>query len=279
MPRTACTACRSDGTAPRGHHRIPADDLRRSSGTPPMRPWRGVECGGLRTVLVALPLLLAGCASTAIQENQAATSAFALREVGVEVQLQSTAEARAAAATNARTLLAEPLTADGAVQIAVGYSPTFQRMLADSAAASAAATQSARLPNPILSYSRLAAGDVTGDRSGAHPIVARFRLAAAAPPPRRPAAGAASTAQCRGRDRDRHRSARGVDRRGGGTAVAGVCGSRRKRRPRPAPNSAGAWRLSAIFRAWRRPGSKRSMLKPRRKSPVHSSRRSAPARC
>ncbi|MBK6454017.1 MAG: TolC family protein [Proteobacteria bacterium] len=126
-----------------------------------MRPWRGVEFGGLRTALVALPLLLAGCASTAIQDNQAATSAFALHEVGVEVQLQSTDDARAAAATNARTLLAEPLTADGAVQIAVGYSPTFQRLLADSAAASAAATQSARLPNPILSYSCLAAGDVT----------------------------------------------------------------------------------------------------------------------
>ena len=126
-----------------------------------MRPWRGVELGGLRPALVTLPLLLAGCASTAIQENQAATSAFALREVGMEAQLQSTDDARTAAATNARTLLAEPLTAHGAVQIAVGYSPTFQRMLADSAAASAAATQSARLPNPILSYSRLAAGDVT----------------------------------------------------------------------------------------------------------------------
>jgi outer membrane protein TolC len=115
----------------------------------------------LRPALVALPLLIAGCASTAIQENQAATSAFASRELGVEAQLHSTDDARAVAAANARTLLAEPLTADGAVQIAVGYSPTFQRMLADSAAASAAATQSARLPNPVLSYSRLAAGDVT----------------------------------------------------------------------------------------------------------------------
>jgi outer membrane protein TolC len=126
-----------------------------------MRPWRGVAYGGLRPVLVVLPLLLAGCASTAIQENQAATSDFASREVGREVQLQSTPEARAAAESKTRDLLAEPLTADGAVQIALGYSPTFQRMLADSAAASAAATQSARLPNPILSYSRLAAGDVT----------------------------------------------------------------------------------------------------------------------
>ena len=105
--------------------------------------------------------LLAGCASTAIQENLAETNAFATREVGQEVQLQSTPEARAAAESSARTLLAEPLTADGAVQIALGYSPTFQRLLADSAAASAAATQSARLPNPILSYSDLSAGNVT----------------------------------------------------------------------------------------------------------------------
>jgi outer membrane protein TolC len=117
--------------------------------------------GGLRPVLVALPLLLTGCASTAIQENLAETSRFASREVGQEVQLQSTPEARANAESKARALLAEPLTADDAVQIALGYSPTFQRLLADSAAASAAATQSARLPNPILSYSDLSAGNVT----------------------------------------------------------------------------------------------------------------------
>jgi outer membrane protein TolC len=116
--------------------------------------------GGLRWSLVALPLLLAGCASTAVQHNLAETSAFAAREVGQEVQLQSTAEARADAESKARALLAEPLSADGAVQIALGYSPTFQRMLAESAAASAAATQSARLPNPILSYSELAAGNL-----------------------------------------------------------------------------------------------------------------------
>jgi outer membrane protein TolC len=112
-----------------------------------------------RWSLIALPLLLAGCASTAVQHNLAETSAFATREVGQEVQLQSTPEARAAAESRARSLLAEPLTADGAVQIALGYSPTFQRMLAESAAASAAATQSARLPNPIFAYSDVAAGN------------------------------------------------------------------------------------------------------------------------
>ena len=52
-----------------------------------MRPWRGVAYGGFRPVFVVLPLLLAGCASTAIQDNLAETNAFATREVGQKVQL------------------------------------------------------------------------------------------------------------------------------------------------------------------------------------------------
>jgi outer membrane protein TolC len=112
-----------------------------------------------RSAVAVLTLLLAGCASTAVQHNLAATSDFSTREVGVAAQLQSTPGARSAAESKARALLAEPLTPDGAVQIALGYSPTFQRMLADSAAASAAATQSARLPNPIFAYSDLTAGN------------------------------------------------------------------------------------------------------------------------
>jgi outer membrane protein TolC len=114
-----------------------------------------------RPALVVLPLLLAGCATTAIDQNLTETGAFATREVGFEVQLHATDDARSQADAAARELLAKPLTSEGAVQIALGFSPTFQRMLADSAAASAAATQSARLPNPILSFSRLAGGDVT----------------------------------------------------------------------------------------------------------------------
>jgi outer membrane protein TolC len=116
--------------------------------------------GWPHTVVVVPALLLTGCASTAIQQNLAETNRFATHEVGVEAQLHSSTEARATAEERARGLIAEPLTSDGAVQIALGCSPTFQRMLADSAAASAAATQSARLPNPIASYSRLAAGDI-----------------------------------------------------------------------------------------------------------------------
>jgi len=107
-----------------------------------------------------LPLLLAGCAATAVRQGLDETSAFAAREVGVEIQLYSSAGARAAAESRARALLAGPLTAEGAVQLALGYSPAFQRMLAESAAASAATMQSARVPNPLVSFSRLAAGDI-----------------------------------------------------------------------------------------------------------------------
>jgi outer membrane protein TolC len=55
-------------------------------------------------------------------------------------------------------LLARPLDADGAVRIALAYSPALQAMLYDAAAESAAATQSARLPNPVFAFERLSRG-------------------------------------------------------------------------------------------------------------------------
>ena len=103
--------------------------------------------------------LLSGCASTAGERNLDATSQFAQREVGVPVGWTVSQAAIVAAQERARALLVEPLTAAGAVEIALRYSPGFQAILADSAAASAASSQSARLPNPLLSFGRLAAGD------------------------------------------------------------------------------------------------------------------------
>ena len=108
-----------------------------------------------------LAAALSGCATTSIEGNLAETNEFAQREVGAAVRLQTTSDERRSAEVAARDLLAKPLEQAGAVSIALSFSPVFQEMLADSAAASAAATQSARLPNPIFSYSRLAAGDVS----------------------------------------------------------------------------------------------------------------------
>jgi hypothetical protein len=53
---------------------------------------RAGVAGRSRWSLVALPLMLSGCASTTVQHNLAETSAFAAREVGQEVQLQSTTQ-------------------------------------------------------------------------------------------------------------------------------------------------------------------------------------------
>ena len=109
---------------------------------------------------VAIVVALGGCAAASVQRNLDATSAFAQRETGVAVALHASDDQRQGAEARARELLAAPLTMDGAVELALRYSPGFQQMLADSAAASAAATQSARLPNPLFEYGRLAAGNI-----------------------------------------------------------------------------------------------------------------------
>ena len=114
-----------------------------------------------RLSVLVLATALSGCATTAIEGNLADTDAFARRELGSPVRMHTTADGRLEAEAAARQLLSTPLEQGGAVSLALNFSAAFQEMLADSAAASAAATQSARLPNPIFSFSRLAAGDVS----------------------------------------------------------------------------------------------------------------------
>lgn len=111
-----------------------------------------------RVVLLLAGATLTGCTVTSVQRNLDATSQFSQREMGVPVGWRISRAAIAAAQERARQLLAEPLTAEGAVELALRYSPGFQALLADSAAASAASTQSIRIPNPLLGFGRLAAG-------------------------------------------------------------------------------------------------------------------------
>ena len=100
-------------------------------------------------------VLLAGCASTAIQDNFASAQAVAQDRLGAQVRWLTTPEARAQAEGDVDALLAKPLEADDAVRIALAYSPAFQAMLFDSAASSASITQGARLPNPVFGFERL----------------------------------------------------------------------------------------------------------------------------
>ena len=105
---------------------------------------------------IAAALALGGCASTAINENFADARQMSRANLNAELRWLATDEARSQAQTDVDALLAEPLDGDGAVRIGLAYSPALQAMLYESAADSAAATQLARLPNPVFAFERLA---------------------------------------------------------------------------------------------------------------------------
>ncbi|AKJ27142.1 TolC family protein [Caldimonas brevitalea] len=104
---------------------------------------------------VTAALLLAGCASTAIDQNFQGVQRLTQDRLGAEVKWLSSDEARRQAQADVDATLAQPLTADAAVRLALAHSPALQAALFEGAAASAGATQSARLPNPIFTFERL----------------------------------------------------------------------------------------------------------------------------
>lgn len=105
---------------------------------------------------IALALLAVGCTSVSINDNLEATQAFGKEKLQAEPRWLASDEARRQATEEVDAALRKPLSADDAVRISLRYSPAFQAMLADGAAASAAATQSARLSNPIFSFQKMA---------------------------------------------------------------------------------------------------------------------------
>lgn len=104
-------------------------------------------------------VLLSSCASTAIDENFKAAHGIAKERMGVEVQWLTTDEARERARETVNALLEKPISSDDAVRIALAHNPAVQAMLFETAAESAAITQSARLPNPVFSFERLLRSD------------------------------------------------------------------------------------------------------------------------
>jgi len=115
------------------------------------RPW-----AARATLAGAASLVLAGCAGTQIDRNFSDVQQESRESLGAGVRWLTTDEARRQAQLDVDGLLARPLDGDGAVRIALAYSPALQAMLYDAAASSASATQSARLPNPIFAFERLA---------------------------------------------------------------------------------------------------------------------------
>jgi len=107
-------------------------------------------------IAAAVLLTLAGCATDAVKRDSDFVANFAKDTYGSPATLQVRNEDRAAARTQAQALLAEPLSADDAVRVALSLSPAFQAMLAEHSALSANAAQMGRLPNPVFTFERLA---------------------------------------------------------------------------------------------------------------------------
>ena len=108
-----------------------------------------------RALAAVAALLLGGCASTAVNDNFASAQQISRQHTGAELKWLTTDESRRQAAADVEALLAVPLGADGAVRIALAYSPSLQAMLYEGAAGAAATVQSARLPNPLFTLERL----------------------------------------------------------------------------------------------------------------------------
>lgn len=126
----------------------------------PLRRCSAVRASPLsRFLLLAGVVALSGCAAVAIQDNDASVTRFARERLGAEVRWASTPALQAQARAAADALLAGPLAADDAVRLALAHSAALQALLAEHAAASAEATRSARLPNPLLTFERLVRGD------------------------------------------------------------------------------------------------------------------------
>ncbi len=108
-----------------------------------------------RLSAAAAALLLAGCATLSLEDDRAQLRAFSQDALGAPVAQLTTEDARREAVAAVDRLLPAPLSADDAVRVALAASPALHALLAQADAASAAATQSARLPNPLFAFERL----------------------------------------------------------------------------------------------------------------------------
>jgi outer membrane protein TolC len=124
-----------------------------------MTPSRPVARAALAAAALAL---LAGCAASRIDDNVAAARAELAARGGPDFAWLATDAARRQARADVARALAQPLSEDDAVRIALSHDPALQALLFERAAASADATQSARLPNPVFALERLAAGGAAG---------------------------------------------------------------------------------------------------------------------
>jgi outer membrane protein TolC len=110
----------------------------------------------LRTAATVTTLLvLGGCATVDIEQSVSETNTALSGFTNGELRLELTDEQRAAREQLSGELLAQPLSMDGAVRLALANSPTVQALVAQSWADMAAASQAGRIGNPVFSFERI----------------------------------------------------------------------------------------------------------------------------
>lgn len=146
--------------------------MRRSHSNFRPRPWATLGC------LAALGLL-GGCATLAPDAGLGPVADTVRRHTGAELPALAPAATMpdgdaAAIAQRAQALLAQPLTAEAAVQLALIQHRGLRARLHDLAIADAQAVQATRLPNPGFSFARLVRGDEREYERGVHVDLARW---------------------------------------------------------------------------------------------------------
>ena len=109
-------------------------------------------------IAAAAALLLAGCASVGIDEALRDANTRAAPFTQGQLELSRTQDQLERRAALAEELLAQPLSEDAAVRLALANSPALQALLAQHWAELAAANQLGRLPNPVFSFERMRLG-------------------------------------------------------------------------------------------------------------------------
>jgi outer membrane protein TolC len=109
-------------------------------------------------VALSLPLLLAGCAAFSPDGGMARVAELTQERTGHAVTARRTAAAVDAAAARRQELLARPLTADTAVELALLNHRGLQARFAELGLAEADLVEAGRLRNPVLGFGRMALG-------------------------------------------------------------------------------------------------------------------------
>ena len=104
---------------------------------------------------IASTLLLAGCATTGIDQTLADANRATLGFTGGALELSRTDPQRQGRERLAAELLARPLAMDDAVRLALANSPSLQALLAQGWAEVAAADQAGRIANPVFTFERM----------------------------------------------------------------------------------------------------------------------------